>query len=449
MNIGLVAHDSKKKLMQNFCIAYRGILSKNNLYATGTTGRLIEEVANLSVHKYLAGHLGGIQQLGAQIEHNDIDLVIFLRDPLKPKPHEPEVNSIFRICDEHNIPLATNLATAELLILSLDRGDLDWREMYSKQRIKRLLCLTCIAAVFMTGCGTKIENAYDTYSTDYINGYNGSNFFASNLCVTNDVNFGQDNMQFAKTAEGAGAFNIDTHQVLYSQNLFEKLYPASTTKILTAYIILKNCDLNATVTVSHDAANPGHSSSVCGLKEGDVITVQDLLYGLLLESGNDAAIALAEYCSGSVEEFAKLMNSTAKSFGATNSSFVNPSGLPDENHYTTIYDMYLIFSNAISLESFVAIISSQTHDAAYTNAQGAAVSKTFKNTCGYLTGAYTAPENVTVTGGKTGTTGEAGHCLVLLSQNAKNERIISIVYKADGKKDLYSFMNEILSGFAN
>ena len=301
----------------------------------------------------------------------------------------------------------------------------------------------------MTGCGTKIENAYDTYSTDYINGYNGSNYFASNLCVTNDVNFGQDNMQFAKTAEGAGAFNIDTHQVLYSQNLFEKLYPASTTKILTAYIILKNCDLNATVTVSHDAANPGHSSSVCGLKEGDVITVQDLLYGLLLESGNDAAIALAEYCSGSVEEFAKLMNSTAKSFGATNSNFVNPSGLPDENHYTTIYDMYLIFSNAMSLESFVAIISSQTHDVAYTNAQGNAVSKTFKNTCGYLTGAYTAPESVTVTGGKTGTTGEAGYCLVLLSQNAKNERIISIVYKADGKKDLYSFMNEILSGFAN
>ena len=92
MNIGLVAHDSKKKLMQNFCIAYRGILSKNSLFATGTTGRLIEEVANLTVHKYLAGHLGGSQQLGAQIEHNDIDLVIFLRDPLKPKSHEPDVN---------------------------------------------------------------------------------------------------------------------------------------------------------------------------------------------------------------------------------------------------------------------------------------------------------------------------------------------------------------------
>ena len=130
MNIGLIAHDSKKKLMQNFCIAYRGILSKNTLFATGTTGRLVEEVANLTVHKFLAGHLGGVQQLTAQIEHNEIDLVIFLREPLTPQSHEPDVNSVIRICDTHNIPLATNLATAELLVRALDRGDLDWREMY-------------------------------------------------------------------------------------------------------------------------------------------------------------------------------------------------------------------------------------------------------------------------------------------------------------------------------
>ena len=130
MNIGLVAHDAKKKLMQNFCIAYRGILAKNDLYATGTTGRLVEEVTNLTVHKFLSGHLGGTQQLGSQIEHNNIDLVIFLRDPLTQKSNEPDVNNIVRICDANNIPLATNLATAELLIKSLDRGDLDWRDMY-------------------------------------------------------------------------------------------------------------------------------------------------------------------------------------------------------------------------------------------------------------------------------------------------------------------------------
>ena len=130
MNIGLIAHDSKKALMQNFCIAYRGILSKHSLYATGTTGRLIEEAANLSVYKYLAGHLGGEQQMASQIEQNQLDLLIFLRDPLTPKSHEPDVNNVVKLCDTHNIPLATNLATAELLIRALDRGDLEWREMY-------------------------------------------------------------------------------------------------------------------------------------------------------------------------------------------------------------------------------------------------------------------------------------------------------------------------------
>lgn len=130
MNIGLIAHDSKKNLMQNFCIAYRGILSRHNLFATGTTGRLIEEVTNLNIHKYLAGPLGGQQQLGAQIAQNDMDALIFLRDPQVPKPNEPDVNDVIRLCDVYNIPIATNLATAELVILAIDRGDLDWREMY-------------------------------------------------------------------------------------------------------------------------------------------------------------------------------------------------------------------------------------------------------------------------------------------------------------------------------
>ena len=130
MNIGLVAHDAKKKLMQNFCIAYRGILSKHELFATETTGILVENVTNLSIHKYLAGHLGGKQQIGSQIEHNEMDLLIFFRDPLSPRSHEPDVNDIVKLCDMYNIPIATNIATAEALILALDRGDLDWREVY-------------------------------------------------------------------------------------------------------------------------------------------------------------------------------------------------------------------------------------------------------------------------------------------------------------------------------
>ncbi|MCD8232634.1 MAG: methylglyoxal synthase [Clostridiales bacterium] len=130
MNIGLIAHESKKKLMQNFCIAYRGILGRNTLYATGTTGRLIEEVTNMSVHKYLPGHLGGVQQLSADIESNIIDLVIFLSDPMSTNSRDIAIANIQKQCDLHNIPMATNLATAEILVLALDRGDLDWREMY-------------------------------------------------------------------------------------------------------------------------------------------------------------------------------------------------------------------------------------------------------------------------------------------------------------------------------
>lgn len=130
MNVAFVAHDAKKKLMQNLCIAYRNILARHELYATGTTGRLIEEATNLNLHKFLAGHIGGEEQLGAMVEQNQIDLVIFFRDPLSGRHNEPDINKAIRLCDLHNVPLATNIASAEMLLKSLDRGDLEWREMY-------------------------------------------------------------------------------------------------------------------------------------------------------------------------------------------------------------------------------------------------------------------------------------------------------------------------------
>ncbi|MBQ7063815.1 MAG: methylglyoxal synthase [Firmicutes bacterium] len=127
MNIALAAINNKKRLMQNFCIAYRQILSKHTLYATGTTGRLIEEVTNLHVHKYLAGPLGGIQQMGAQISGNELDMVIFLNEPSETGE---AFHQIVNLCDTHNIPIATNLATAEMLVLGMESGNLDWRNLY-------------------------------------------------------------------------------------------------------------------------------------------------------------------------------------------------------------------------------------------------------------------------------------------------------------------------------
>lgn len=129
MNIALIAHDMKKELMVQFATAYKFILQKHTLFATGTTGGLVADATGLSVHRFLSGPQGGDQQIGARIAYNEIDLVIFFRDPLTPKPNEPDTSALFRLCDIHNIPLATNLATAEVLIQGLERGDLGWRDI--------------------------------------------------------------------------------------------------------------------------------------------------------------------------------------------------------------------------------------------------------------------------------------------------------------------------------
>ncbi len=129
MTIALIAHDSKKELMVQFCIAYCGILSRYNLVATGSTGKTVEEATGLEIVKFLSGSQGGSQQIAARIGCDEIDLLLMFRDPLGAKEGEPDEQVLLRLCDVHNIPVATNIATAEMLIHSLDRGDLDWREI--------------------------------------------------------------------------------------------------------------------------------------------------------------------------------------------------------------------------------------------------------------------------------------------------------------------------------
>lgn len=134
MNIALIAHDKKKELMVQFCIAYCPILAKHNICATGTTGKLVAEATGLHIHKFLSGPQGGDQQIGARIAYNEIDLVLFFRDPITQQYHEPDMNSIIKLCDMHNIPIATNVATAEVLVRGLERGDLDWRDIVNPKR---------------------------------------------------------------------------------------------------------------------------------------------------------------------------------------------------------------------------------------------------------------------------------------------------------------------------
>ena len=132
MTIALIAHDAKKELMVQFCIAYCGILSHHTLVATGTTGKTVAENTGLEITRFLAGSQGGSQQIASRIGCDEIDLLLLFRDPLNPKPHEPDEASLLRLCDVHNIPVATNIATAEMLIHGLERGDLDWRELVKK-----------------------------------------------------------------------------------------------------------------------------------------------------------------------------------------------------------------------------------------------------------------------------------------------------------------------------
>lgn len=169
-------------------------------------------------------------------------------------------------------------------------------------------------------------------------------------------------------SEGVVLINSDTKQVVFDKNGDKKLYPASTTKILTALIVIENCDLSEKVTVGHNPAYAEGSS--IGLKEGEIFTVKELLTGLILLSGNDCALALAEHVSGSGEEFAKLMNKRAKELGANDSNFMNPSGLPDEKHYTTAHDLALIMCEASKNKTFVDICQTKSLKMSPSNLDG-------------------------------------------------------------------------------
>lgn len=129
MTIALIAHDAKKELMIQFCTAYCGVLSRHTLCATGTTGKQVSEATGLPVKRFLSGAQGGGQEICARISCDEIDVLLFFRDPNNPKMTDPNDLNLLRLCDVHSVPVATNIATAEALILALERGDLDWREI--------------------------------------------------------------------------------------------------------------------------------------------------------------------------------------------------------------------------------------------------------------------------------------------------------------------------------
>ncbi|MGN0371290.1 MAG: D-alanyl-D-alanine carboxypeptidase family protein [Enterocloster sp.] len=300
----------------------------------------------------------------------------------------------------------------------------------------------------LSGCSPSLSQAYSfsdripALEASFSERGEYSDGFAADLCALDS----EDDFDPAfADSEAAVLFDLSGREVLYSKNAFEKLYPASITKVMTALIAIKYGNLSDSVTVTEDAVITEAGATLCGINPGDTLTLEQLLYGLLLPSGNDAGAAIAVHMAGSTEAFADMMNEEAAGLGATGTHFVNPHGLNDAEHYTTAYDLYLIFNEALKYPVFRQITGSTAYTANYRNRTGETVSKTWKGGNWFMTGEQETPEGLTVFGGKTGTTKAAGYCLIMASKDDSDREYISVVLKADSRQGLYDNMTNIIS----
>ncbi len=317
--------------------------------------------------------------------------------------------------------------------------------------MKKLIALLGVTAVLIGGCGNN-RTLIKSYTSDITL----KNTQVSDLIVSNDISaFAKDLCVVPLTGTGdTSAFsvreafvcNVSTKQAYLGANIFEKMAPASVTKIMTALMVLKYGNMDDTVVFPKEALVDDPEAKLCNFNEGDVMTVEQLFNAMLVYSGNDAANALAIYISGSMEEFANLMNEEAFALGAVDTHFVNPSGLHDADHYTTAYDLYLMFNECITYDLFKESIHQKIYSMTYTDAAGEKIEASYSTTNQYLTGGKENPYNVTVYGGKTGTTNEAGNCLILYIQdNQSSDEYIAVILGAQDSDELYSQMNDLIA----
>ncbi len=308
-----------------------------------------------------------------------------------------------------------------------------WHKLCRRQLVSVLM----VMPIFLSACGSKqfdyafdINNSQSAFRFETSNANDIAESFASDLAVVSeDVIAGEEVSTGENSYASAVLVNSDKNDVLYSKNAHAKLYPASMTKVMTALVALENCDKDKILTADMNCMITEDGAQVAGLQVGDTMTLDQALHILLIYSANDVAVMIADNVGGSVEGFADMMNAKAKALGATNTHFVNPHGLHDEKHYTTAYDMYLMFNAACKYEEFTEIINMSSYTTSYKHASGTTADFSCDNTNRFITGKIYAPTNITVMGGKTGTTLAAGACLVMLSKDTKGDSYISCVMK--------------------
>lgn len=315
----------------------------------------------------------------------------------------------------------------------------------------RICALFFCTFLTLTGCGA------EKYEMPYDSNYQVSSFrliqtadadakvaetFAADLCVV-DKDVSNSEVSISDVASAA-LFDINSLDTLYAKNANEQLDPASLTKVMTALAALKHGSPEQLLTASENVLITEPGAQLCGIKPGDTMTLEQALHILLLYSANDVAVMIAEGVGGSVAGFVEMMNEEAQALGATNCHFTNPNGLTEEGHYMTAYDLYLIFLEALQYDLFNEIIQMPSYSMTYRTSDGSERTLEVNNSNQYLLGNYAAPENLTVIGGKTGTTKAAGHCLVLLSKDSGGKRYISVIMNADSTENLYGKMTQLL-----
>lgn len=322
--------------------------------------------------------------------------------------------------------------------------------------MKKIIATVCLTAMLLCGCegqaaymkpytvvtAGKTSDVASMLHTDVWQG------FAENLGVLsvadNEAGYHTEALSEVSGTEILLTGTTD-HTVITAHNVYKQMPPASITKILTALVALKQGgDLDREITLTDDVYVDVWDAQVCGFEAGDVITLRTLLYSMLVYSGNDAANAIASAVGGDIATFCDMMNEEAARLGATQTHFVTPNGLDDPDHYTTAYDLYLIFNECLKYDVFKDAISQAHYTAKYKH-NGEDYQQTWDSTNYYLLGYKEPPEGVSVVGGKTGTTDNAGLCLILYVEDDAGNGYVSIILGCPDKDTLYASMSKLLS----
>lgn len=320
-----------------------------------------------------------------------------------------------------------------------------------KHRLVLFVLFPIISSLLLCGCSRGYISSYRDNArrsfcslTEASIEYAGfAPLYAQGMCVP-----GEGASLDVGSVSAAGLFDLGSGKTLVEENITKRLYPASTTKIMTALLAIKHIrehgDADKVLKASSRVAGLEWEAQRIGIEKGDTMTLDQALHYLMVYSANDAAILIAENVGEDYDDFIRMMNEEARRIGATRTHFVNPHGLHDNDHYTTAYDLFLIFQECIRYQEFRDLICLDYYSTVFHDRRGNIRAIEVPSTDSYLRGTVKAPAKIHVIGGKTGTTDQAGSCLIILSQDDEQREYVSVIMGSPDYERLYVSMNGLL-----